>query len=70
MNEVIMLGDEFDADERAEVGGGDGLGETELGRVAVDFRVAVLTAREKRREQVIPVSLKHRRDFVSNHSEK
>ena len=67
---MVLFGKEFDADERAEVGGGYGLGETELGRVAVDFRVTVLTAREKRREQVIPVSLKHRRDFVSNHSEK
>jgi hypothetical protein len=67
---MVLFGNEFDADERAEVGGGDGLGETELGRVAVDFRVAVLTTREESGEQVIPISLKHRRDFVCNHSEK
>ena len=67
---MVLFGKEFDADERAEVGGGDGLGETELGFVAFDFRVAVLTAREKRSEQVIPVSLEYRGDFVGDHSEK
>ena len=67
---IMLLRDEFDADERAEVGGGDRLGETELGLVAVNLGEAMFTPSEKRREQVVPVGLKHRRYFVGNHSEK
>jgi hypothetical protein len=34
---MVLFGDEFDADERAEVGGGDGLVEGEDAHVAGDF---------------------------------
>lgn len=65
-----MLGNEFDADERAEVGGGDGFGEAEERHVTINVRHRMLTAREDGGEQVIPIGLKHRRYFIGNHSEK
>jgi hypothetical protein len=43
---MVLFGNEFDADERAEVGGGDGLGETEDCHVTSDLRHVVLTTRE------------------------
>jgi hypothetical protein len=55
---MVLFGKEFDADERAEVGGGDGLGETEDCDVASDLRHRVLTAREQGCEHVFPISLK------------
>jgi hypothetical protein len=55
---MVLFGKEFYADERAEVGGGDWLGETEDCDVTSDLRHRVLTAREQGCEHVFPVSLK------------
>jgi hypothetical protein len=68
---VLFRGEEFDADERPEVGGGDGnIFKAELSDVAIDLREAMLIRPEDGREQVVPVGLKNRCDFVGDHSEK
>jgi hypothetical protein len=64
----MLFGDEFDADERAEVGGGDGgVIESEDRYVASNLGHRVLTAREERGKYVLPVRLKEGSYFVFNH---
>lgn len=64
----MLFGDEFDADERAEVGGCDGrVIETEERDVSSDLRHLVLTARKQGGKHVFPVWGKEGRDFVGYH---
>jgi hypothetical protein len=65
---MVLFGKEFDADEGAEVGGGDSrVIETEDRDVASDLRHLVLTARKQGGEHVFPVWGKEGRDFVGDH---
>jgi hypothetical protein len=65
---MVLFGKEFDADERAEVGGGDGgVVETKDRDVATNLRVVVLMIRKQSRKDVFPVRGKEGRYFVFNH---
>jgi len=71
MRWVIMLfGDEFDFDERAEVGRGDGcVVKTELSYVPADMGKVMLKPGEQCFKHVLPIRRKEGRDFVDNHME-
>ena len=62
-----MLGNEFDADERAEVCGGDGFGEGERADVARDFGGDVDGVPEEQRVDVAPVGGEKAGHFISCH---
>lgn len=55
MRWVIMLGNEFDADERAEVGGGDGFGEGKRADLAAVGFLDGLSVREGKAAKGHPV---------------
>jgi len=66
--EIMLFGDEFDFDERAEVGGGDGcVVKTELGHVPADLGKVMLKPGEQSFKHVLPIRRKEGRDFVDNH---
>lgn len=62
-----MLGNEFDADERAEVGGGDRFGEGERADVARNFGSDVDSVAEKQRVDIAPVGGEKAGHFIGGH---
>lgn len=64
---MLLFGNEFDADERAEVCGGDGFGEGKLADVARNFGSDVDGVAEKQRVDVAPVGGKKAGHFIGGH---
>jgi hypothetical protein len=65
---MVLFGNEFDADKRAEVGGGYGrIIETENSDVSANLRERVFKPREKGRENVCPIGMKQGCDFIFYH---